>query len=104
MGNCITIRHANFEFSKLRTVGGVGFLPLKHSDFYIIVDFLKWLFSTAVVVAVAVACGFVIACPLSVAAVVVVVVLVAFGGLRLACPQSPVVVAGFWLERDVYCK
>ena len=36
----ITIRHANVEFSTLRTVGGVGFLPFelinKHSDFYII--------------------------------------------------------------------
>ena len=31
--NLITIRHANFEFSTLRTVGGVGFLPSKHSDF-----------------------------------------------------------------------
>ena len=26
MRNRITIRHANFEFSTLRTVGGVGFL------------------------------------------------------------------------------
>ena len=46
--NLITIRHANFEFSTLRTVGGVGFrdkqinkLINKHSDFYVIRDFIK---------------------------------------------------------------
>ena len=35
------MRHANFEFSTLSTVGGVGFRDKEiytHSEFYIIVD------------------------------------------------------------------
>ena len=36
------MRHANFEFSTLSTVGGVGFRDKEiytHSEFYIIVDY-----------------------------------------------------------------
>ena len=43
MRNLITIQHANFEFSTLSTVGGVGFRDKEiytHSEFYIIVDYM----------------------------------------------------------------
>ena len=40
------MRHANFEFSTLSTVGGVGFRDKEiytHSEFYIIVDILRYI-------------------------------------------------------------